>query len=581
VAPPPDAAVENYRTQQRISLSTLGLARRLWARLGAGDFDQAWKVLGPQMLVVLMSGQQAAVTQAGDYVPAVLDELGIDSGAEATVAGRSLIGVASDGRGLADLLYQPVVETRTALGQGSTLEQALTQGRSSLDRIVTTQVTDAGRAAESLEAVVRPSVTHYVRMLVPPSCSRCAILAGRVYKSATPFQRHPHCFPAGVVVSGPQVVAATRRWFQGELVTVRTASGQELPVTGNHPVLTERGWVPANLIHEGDYVVRGTRSQGAAALVVPDHDQMPAHIEDVWGTYGVAPLRGVPAAAEDFHGDGFGGEVDVVFPDRLLRGHLDATLAEQGQELLSAGRDATAGLPRKRKRDDPGRIGVTADLHSFFQKEASHRWAADLQTVGEAVFALPGEVGGGKPVGLRQFSPRWDAPAGSLTMESRAGYATRGKDLLLRLASQVALDRVVEVTRADWSGHVYNLTSSEGWFAANGLIVSNCDCRHIPVDESVAGDLTTDPRAAVEAGNVTGLSKADHQAILDGADPGKVVNAHRGMFTEQGAKLTREGTRTRGKPRTPRPRPETIYQLAGGDRAKAIELLAKWGYIIP
>jgi hypothetical protein len=40
---------------------------------------------------------------------------------------------------------------------------------------------------------VRPEVDGYVRMLNPPSCSRCAVLAGKFYRWNRGFERHPNC----------------------------------------------------------------------------------------------------------------------------------------------------------------------------------------------------------------------------------------------------------------------------------------------------------------------------------------------------------------------------------------------------
>lgn len=60
------------------------------------------------------------------------------------------------------------------------------------ERLVASLVQDAGRAAESVASTVRPRVGH-VRYLSPPSCSRCAVLGGRVYRWSDGFQRHPGC----------------------------------------------------------------------------------------------------------------------------------------------------------------------------------------------------------------------------------------------------------------------------------------------------------------------------------------------------------------------------------------------------
>ena len=59
-------------------------------------------------------------------------------------------------------------------------------------RIVASLVSDAGRSAESVATSVRPN-TGYARYLSPPSCSRCAVLAGRIYRYSQGFARHPGC----------------------------------------------------------------------------------------------------------------------------------------------------------------------------------------------------------------------------------------------------------------------------------------------------------------------------------------------------------------------------------------------------
>jgi hypothetical protein len=163
-----------------------------------------------------------------------------------------------------------------------------------------------------------------------------------------------------------------------------------------------------------------------------------------------------------------------------------------------------------------------------------------------------------------------------------------------------------------------------------------CDCRHVPVAEDVPGDLLTDPRKAFEAMPTAEqdkiFTKAGAQAIRDGADMSQVVNARRGAagLTPAGARITAdeakllrngrdvgrlerqsvfgrdlfvttEGTTTRGVAgarlgakedgfktqrsryrvaRAPRLMPESIYEIADGDRELAVRLLRRNGFII-
>lgn len=128
-----------------------------------------------------------------------------------------------------------------------------------------------------------------------------------------------------------------------------------------------------------------------------------------------------------------------------------------------------------------------------------------------------------------------------------------------------------------------------------------CDCQHWPVESREAAEkagLITDPQVAFDRGLVRGLSKADVQAILDGADIQEIVNAKRGggrrpkgmtnaitaEIFGRTVKATTEGTTRRSAWRKAHPklpirlRPESIYEHAK-DREDALRLLRLYGYI--
>lgn len=121
------------------------------------------------------------------------------------------------------------------------------------------------------------------------------------------------------------------------------------------------------------------------------------------------------------------------------------------------------------------------------------------------------------------------------------------------------------------------------WFGWNAGFQRHplCDCRHVPTSENRAGDLRTDPKLAFESGQVKGLTQSETKALQDGADMSQVVNARRSIYMDPaGRKFTRESTTKRGSSPGVRPTPETIYQLAGDDRAAAIRALQKFAYLI-
>lgn len=107
-----------------------------------------------------------------------------------------------------------------------------------------------------------------------------------------------------------------------------------------------------------------------------------------------------------------------------------------------------------------------------------------------------------------------------------------------------------------------------------------CDCRHVPVAEDAPGDVMTDPRAhfdaLTEAEQDRLLGKAGAQAVREGADLARVVNARRGIQTAADGRLYT----TEAAGRRPRLMPEQIYREAGADRAEAVRLLRLHGYLI-
>jgi len=144
-----------------------------------------------------------------------------------------------------------------------------------------------------------------------------------------------------------------------------------------------------------------------------------------------------------------------------------------------------------------------------------------------------------------------------------------------------------------------------------------CDCIHIPAQESDSDDLSVDPmaffRSLSKKEQDQVFTKAGAEAIRDGADIFRVVNARRGAvgltpagggrrtleeraaarFGRERGRLTRTNVFGRQhfttfeaitlpgiRKRRIRLMPESIYELANGNRGEAIRLLKAHGYIL-
>lgn len=186
----PQAVSDHYEAQQRLTVATLALTRREWARMGE-DFDASWREVGPRLLLLTASAQVGAARSGAAYVPASLEQVGAAAEPVGTVVPEAFAGIASDGRPLDSLLYGAVTTAKDARTAQST-EAALAAGGKWLDMAVHTMVADAARSAASVAIAARPK-TGWIRMVNPPCCQRCAVLAGKHFKWNQGFQRHPRC----------------------------------------------------------------------------------------------------------------------------------------------------------------------------------------------------------------------------------------------------------------------------------------------------------------------------------------------------------------------------------------------------
>jgi hypothetical protein len=112
--------------------------------------------------------------------------------AAADIVPSAFVG-ASSGVPLEELLTTIPIQAKAASAAGQFAEQIEREAQELLDGIMQTQIADAAREATAADLAARPRVTGYVRMLNPPSCARCVILAGKHYKWNAGFQRHPRC----------------------------------------------------------------------------------------------------------------------------------------------------------------------------------------------------------------------------------------------------------------------------------------------------------------------------------------------------------------------------------------------------
>lgn len=187
---PPDAVVEHYDAQQRQAVAAEVLVLRLWRRMALEDLEGSWAAIVRRVTVTVASAQLGAARAGAAYVPLALGEDAVDPDGQVNPA--RFAGIAADGRRLDALLYSGVVRTKLSLGRGRAAADALADGGQWLATVSRTQVADAARGAAGVAIAARARV-GWVRMVSPPCCQRCAVLAGKRFRWNDGFRRHPKC----------------------------------------------------------------------------------------------------------------------------------------------------------------------------------------------------------------------------------------------------------------------------------------------------------------------------------------------------------------------------------------------------
>lgn len=421
--------------------------------------------------------------------------------------------------------------------------RALGVTRARAESLTRTEIMRASRAATTA-AYIQSGVVEKVRWsaaLSSRTCGYCLSRHGKTYPLGTVMESHPNCFPAGTLCSGPEVVGSSVRWYVGDLVDIRFASGDHISVTPNHPILTPHGWVAAGLLNEGSSVVRSSLSERELAAVYPDYQDGPALIEQVaetLGGNGLVESISVPTAPEDFHGDGFGSDVSVIRANRLLGDGVNSTISEPslhdefrwrrmqlavfsglGGFLQSLNRTALSahsvvGFCRECLAllgggfGHPGihSFGAVAGCYTSGNQALANAGSADFVGTGQRLFGLTTQVPShhlihGKAVTLSTDHPDLANPGRFAFLEvsqqtsftqntnepGGVGMESLSSDLRT-LAGKIGIDRILEVSVRSFRGHVYNLETKDGYYIANGIIVHNCRCSWSPYNPKWSDD---------------------------------------------------------------------------------------------
>ena len=330
-----------------------------------------------------------------------------------------------------------------------------------------------------------------------------------------------NCYLPGTVVHG-RFLAGSKAHYSGKVIKIVTRSGRDLTVTPNHPIMTNRGLIPAAEVNKGDYAVAYSgKIKNTMRVTNLDRQLIDPAIEDVFSSLSdIGKSISARVSAVDFHGDGRGmneyidvvtADGELVFtPDAMCNETLDNLALKHTNSIkapvfCSFGYNSSAITTSSSCSESwfsystsfiRGEFSVPFQrsfLASSVMEAVLVKQAANSNTAKADVFAYCLDAFSGCMSGVEFISGKIFFNSFICVRDGLKPGALHGSDNINRgcikhqsnvidvIPGQIFLDEVVNIVVSDYSGHVYDLQELSGLMIANGLIASNCKCSTITV----------------------------------------------------------------------------------------------------
>lgn len=329
-----------------------------------------------------------------------------------------------------------------------------------------------------------------------------------------------NCFPGSTRVRLDRFINKIfRRRYTGKLALLIGTDGVILEATGNHPVLTNRGWISAKDVHIGDNVFQTVSKDRFAEEV--NSEYVESRFDKVFNALRVcSEIVQTSASPTDFHGDVFEEkDIDIITIDSVLSMHRISQLYKMLREVIPQPTNTPASALSSVAKSveawglTPERfVSFLGELETFLARHIAHsnkisggyasprdsaifnpscnRGSADFIFDGDCKFTNPFLIILNSIFVHRLSIPRFESAGtndfNSSSPEALADNISTYSNSITdfnnsKIGRFINPLRIVDKQFRNFSGHVYNLETKSGWYFAENLIVKNCRCTAVPV----------------------------------------------------------------------------------------------------
>lgn len=333
------------------------------------------------------------------------------------------------------------------------------------------------------------------------------------------------CLLGTSVLNGFQFIKKLyRRIYTGKLSYFVTDDGLLFGATPNHPILTIDGVKPINSINSGDYIIE--RFNNTIAAVNSNSNRFKINFCQIFNSFNKSFFDKSASKCSDFHGDGSDQEIDIITPDSFLIKVIDFIFNEKISKLglsdtdMAIGYYCLSGISNltfcfkslfRTKAGFMSRLDLIKSLfnrhftpfelfafalapyfNTRFKKMLSYYSPGNFVMFRNCIFAYTILVHGHDFVNwqfdrasFNDIKSAIDRSINSESLEVLRNNIRIETDNFRNFenceSSGIQISKIVNVFSSDFSGHVYNLQTNNGYYIADNVLVGNCRCTAEPV----------------------------------------------------------------------------------------------------
>jgi len=298
------------------------------------------------------------------------------------------------------------------------------------------------------------------------------------------------CIPGFLNVSfNSGIVRCFRRWFTGKLTCFITSSNEFVCMTGNHPVLTLRGWVGAKELKLSDYIIKVVEKD--ISFGKPNKDNRKVSAQEVFDSFNLSGVTNrIRGITSQFHNDGIiDQEVDIVTSNgklRIKRNSIFTKFFRKFRFTISNMILIRIFITRlgcfiklffTSLFSSLGKIGILSKLFPFFRSSLRHPKSISFRLTSNGDIVLDKSSSNTVPIEFVFFRTHFHRKTISII-----------KNQLINV-NRFSVCRVFSVFHINYSGYVYNFETKSNIYFINNLSSHNCRCDSIAIFDEVIEEI--------------------------------------------------------------------------------------------